>query len=204
VMALAHANQVRLTLGENTPAYDIYLSMPEPPHVARYFSLAPARVHFEERALGGVRVMMGADLLDSAMLMADPHVVESVDQRCGILGQRPRPGDAGWADYVTMMLREGQGELVTLDDLARRINVSARTVDRHLKRENLSFRDLSQKVRFERACELLAEPAATVGQVALSLGFADPASFSRAFRRVIGVSPRDFQQGTSPPAVADH
>ncbi|ABM57583.1 helix-turn-helix domain-containing protein [Verminephrobacter eiseniae] len=194
VMATSHGNQVRLTFGQDTPVYDIHLSMPEPSHIARYRALAPARFHFGERGLGGVRVVMGADLLDKALPMADPHVVKEVDERCGILGQRPPPGDPGWGDYVSMMLRDDLGELVTLDDLARRINLSARTVDRHLKKENLTFRDLSQKVRFERACELLADPAATVVQVALGLGFTDPASFSRAFRRVVGVSPGQFQQ----------
>jgi AraC-like DNA-binding protein len=93
-----------------------------------------------------------------------------------------------------MMLREAQGELVTLDDLARRINISTRTIDRYLKKENLQFRDLSQQVRFERARELLAEPGATVAQVALSLGFSDAANFSRAFRRVMGVSPSAYQR----------
>src|SRR6218665_4105541 len=197
VMATSHGNQVRLTFGQDTPVYDIHLSMPEPSHIARYRALAPARFHFGERGLGGVRVVMGADLLDKALPMADPHVVKEVDERCGIVGQRPPPGDPGWGDYVTMMLRDDLGELVTLDDLARRINLSARTVDRLLKKENLTLRDIPQKVRFERACELLADPAATVVQVALGVGFTDPASFSRAFRRVVGVSPGQFQQRLS-------
>jgi transcriptional regulator GlxA family with amidase domain len=93
-----------------------------------------------------------------------------------------------------MMLREASGEQVTLEDLARRISVSARTVDRHLKKENLRFRDLAQQVRIQRACDLLGAPGATVAQVALSLGFSDAANFSRAFRRVSGVSPGQYQQ----------
>ena len=76
-------------------------------------------------------------------------------------------------------------------------------MDRHLKKENLTFRDISQKGRFERACELLAEPAATVVQVALNLGFSDAASFSRSFRRVVGVSPSEYQQRASQASVAD-
>lgn len=194
LLALAHQIQVHMILGEHTPPYDFYLAMPEPPHVARYLALAPARFHFDERALPGVRVVMGADLLDSPLPLANPRVVEDVDERCGALGQRPPASDEGWGDYVTMMLRETQGELVTLDDLARRINISTRTIDRYLKKENLQFRDLSQQVRFERARELLAEPGATVAQVALSLGFSDAANFSRAFRRVMGVSPSAYQR----------
>jgi transcriptional regulator GlxA family with amidase domain len=101
-----------------------------------------------------------------------------------------------------MMLREAQGELVTLEDLARRINVSARTIDRHLKKERLQFRELAQQVRFERACDLLLAPGATVAQVALNLGFSDAANFSRAFRRVLGVAPGEYQAGERAQASA--
>jgi AraC-like DNA-binding protein len=193
VLAMAHQNQIALIFGGPTPAYDFHLAMPEPAHAARYLSLAPLRFHFDEPALPGIRVVMGADLLDQPLPMANARVVEDVDERCSALGQRPQADDASWGDYVTMMLREAHGELITLDDLARRVNVSARTIDRHLKKENLQFRDLSQQVRFERACELLTTPGATVAQVALSLGFSDAANFSRAFRRVVGVSPSEYQ-----------
>lgn len=193
-LAMAHQNQVALMVGPNI-AYDIHMAMPEPPHVARYRALAPVRFHFDERALPGVRVVMSAELLDRPLPLADPRALQQVDERCRTLGQRPPPADeGGWGEYVKMMLRQTQGELVTLDELARRINVSARTIDRYLKKESLQFRDLSQHVRFERACELLAAPGATVVQVALTLGFSDAANFSRAFRRVVGVSPSEYQQ----------
>ena len=195
VLAVAHQNQVQLMFAPNSaPSYDIYLSMPEPPHVARYAALAPVRFHFEEHAVPGVRVVMGADLLDTPLPLADSRVVRDVDERCSVMGKRPPTGDEGWGEYVTMMLREARGELLTMEDLAKRVRLSARTIDRHLKKENLRFRDLSNEVRLERACEMLASPLTTVGQVALSLGFSDAANFSRAFRRVMRMSPGAYQQ----------
>lgn len=203
-LAIAHQNQVMLLVGADAPTYDIHLSMPEPPHVARYRLLSSARFHFDERATPGVRVVMGSDLLDHSLPLADARLAQRIDERCSALGPRPPMGDAGWGDHVKTMLREARGELVTLDELARRMNVSARTIDRRLKQENLQFRDLSQQVRFERACELLGATRATVAHVALNLGFSDAGSFSRAFRRVMGVSPSEYQQArasraSSPP-----
>ncbi len=193
-LAVSHSNQVRMAVGADTPAFDVTLSMPEPAHLARYRALAPVRFHFDPNATPGVRVVMSAELLDTPLPMADPRVVRDVDERCGTLGQRGPAAGEGWGDFVTMMLREAVGQALTLDDLARRINLSSRTIDRHLKQENLQFRDLSQKVRFERACQLLAEPGASVNHVALNLGFSDAGNFSRAFRRVVGVSPSEYQR----------
>jgi AraC-like DNA-binding protein len=192
--AVAHWNQIRLMLGRDAPACDTYLAMPTPPHVRRYDALAPARFHFDESALPGVRVVMGADLLDMPQPLADSRLRQQIDARCEALGSRPPTSEKNWGEYVTMMLREAQGTLVTLEDLARRANVSGRTIDRHLKKENLQFRDLSQQVRFERACELLREPNTTILTVALSLGFTEAGNFSRAFRRVVGMTPGEYQR----------
>jgi len=195
VLAVAHQNQIRLMFGpREIPGYDIYLSMPAPPHVARYSALALTRFHFEEHAAPGVRAVMGADLLDHPLPMANARVVREIDERCSTIGRRPPAGDEGWGEYVAMMLRQTQGQLLTLEQLAQRVRVSARTIDRHLKRENLQFRELANQVRFERACEMLASPLTTVAQVAQGLGFTDAANFSRAFRRMIGISPGEYQR----------
>jgi len=195
VLAVAHQNQVRLMFGSaDVPGYDFYLSMPQPSHVARYGELAPARFHFEEHAAPGVRVVMGADLLDHPLAMADARVVREIDERCSVLGRRRPAGGDGWGEYVIMMLRQTQGELLTLEQLAERVRVSVRTIDRHLKKEGRQFRDLANQVRLERACEMLASHQATVAQVAQGLGFTDAANFSRAFRRTLGISPGEYQR----------
>ncbi|MDM4765037.1 AraC family transcriptional regulator [Pelomonas sp. SE-A7] len=199
-LALAHHNQVQLMLGGEVPAYDVYLPMPAPPHKARYQALAPVRFHFEQDAPPGVRVVMPPELLDRPLAMADPRLVREVDQRCSALAQRPGLGGISWGDYIGMMLRESEGLLLTLSSLAQRVNVSARTIDRQLKKEGLSFRHLADKIRFERACELLSEPGASASEVGLLLGFSSVSNFSRAFRRVVGVSPARYQRGGRAPA----
>jgi AraC-like DNA-binding protein len=194
VVALAHCNQIQLLLGGDMPAHDYHLAMPEPPHIARYRALAPLRFFFTPNTLPGVRVVMGPQILDRPLPLANPHVARDIDARCDALGRRPGAGITDWGELVAMLLRQAQGERVTLADVARRIGQSARTLDRRLKQEGLQFRELSQQVRFEQARELLATPGMTVAQAALRLGFSDAANFSRAFRRVVGVTPSRYQQ----------
>lgn len=64
------------------------------------------------------------------------------------------------------------------DDIARRMNISARTIDRSLKKENLQFRSLSQKVRFERARTWRSRRMAA-SRVAEDLGFSATFSVAR-------------------------
>jgi len=52
-------------------------------------------------------------------------------------------------------------------------------------------------VRFENACDLLCTPGGSISDVAQQLGFSDAANFSRAFRRVMGVTPGEYQRSSS-------
>lgn len=198
-LALAHHNQMRLLLGSMLEPYDIVLGMSRPAHHARYATLAPARVRFDEQAMPGVRVLMGSALLSQALPLASQAVVQQVSERLEALSRRPTPEAGGWSTFITMMLTEAQGELLTLDDIGQRLNVSGRTIDRNLKKEGQQFRDIAQRVYMARAREMLEQHGTTVAQVAERLGFSDAANFSRAFRRCTGMTPTQFQQASARP-----
>jgi AraC-like DNA-binding protein len=194
-LAVAHDNQLRLLLPGNTGgSCDVYISMPPPSHLSRYLALAPSRFHFDENSLPGVRIVMAPTLLDCPLPFADAHMVKEIDGRCSDLAPRPRSASQDWVEYLRMMLRQVEGEVPTLESIALSNRVSTRTIDRYLRRENVSFRELSHQVRLDRACELLQNSPATVAQIAHRLGFSDAANFSRAFRRTIGTTPSTYRQ----------
>ncbi|WP_413626370.1 AraC family transcriptional regulator ligand-binding domain-containing protein [Luteibacter sp. Lutesp34] len=198
-LAVAHDNQLRLMVPEGSrEPYDVHMSMPAPPHLARYLALAPARFHFDGNALPAVRVVMSASTLDYPLPFADDHVVKEVDRRCSELAPRPGSARLDWVAYLRMMFLQAEGEPPTLESIARNHRVSARTIDRHLRRQNMSFRELLHEARIERACSLLGDPTLTVAKVAQRLGFSDAANFSRAFRRALGTPPSEYRQQAQP------
>ena len=192
--AVAFHNKTSLMLRGRMPAYDIHLSIPKPEHVYRYKELSPVRVHFHENALPSMRIVMSAAMLTLPLGLGDPEVMREVEERSAT-GTQPVASGVCWSDYVTMMLREAPSHQVKLEELASHLKVSARTIDRNLKKEGVGYRELSDKVRFERARQMLSSNGATVMGVADVLGFSDAANFSRAFKRVVGVSPGEFRQG---------
>jgi AraC-like DNA-binding protein len=82
----------------------------------------------------------------------------------------------------------------TIAHTARLLGVPVRSLQRRLQQAGLSYSELVEKTRFELACRLLDAPDGSVAQVAKALGYADPGSFSRAFRRWTGMSPRTYRQ----------
>jgi AraC-like DNA-binding protein len=79
------------------------------------------------------------------------------------------------------------------DELSALLHVSPRTLHRQLKEEGASLQKLKDEVRFELAKELLYRTDKPVKQVAISAGFGNEKSFSRAFREWAGTSPSEFR-----------
>jgi AraC-like DNA-binding protein len=58
----------------------------------------------------------------------------------------------------------------------------------------MKHRDLLEAVRYETAIGLMQNPDNTVTDAANLPGYTDPSHFARAFRRLAGVSPREYLQ----------
>jgi AraC-like DNA-binding protein len=80
---------------------------------------------------------------------------------------------------------------------ARSLGVSVRTLQRRLGDQQHSWGGLVREGRLKLAEVLLLDPTLHVRDIASSLGFADPSSFSRFFHASTGVSPRRYRRRLS-------
>jgi len=117
--------------------------------------------------------------------------VEDADASDGV-------GDAGSPNglvrTLTLMLPAYlDGKVPTLMDVAEMANTSRRSLQRMLSDTGLSYREILNAVRFERAVALLRNEEMKITDIALSLGYSDPAHFTRSFQRAAGVSPSRFR-----------
>lgn len=175
-------------LGERMPRYDLDLALDLPPaHRQRYEQLARARCRFAVGGLAGLRIRFPVSLLEAPLSLADAGALKVAESRC-VATFRNVIASGQVAAWVRMMLREANGGLPSLDELAHTLNLSPRTLDRHLKAEGAGFRQLVAEVIVERARTLLAQ-GQPVTTVALELGYTDASNFARAFRRATGTSP---------------
>ena len=143
-------------------------------------------------AYGGARILWGqphGSILVPAAVLARP---------CPPSGRVAAPGDAGEAwDFAASLrsairpyLGDGHPDLGLAAAIA---GTSRRTLQRRLADCGRSWSDLVQEARFEVARDLLADPGRKIIDVAFAAGYENPQHFSRAFRRIAGVTPTDWR-----------
>ncbi len=74
------------------------------------------------------------------------------------------------------------------------MDVSERTLARRLSARGLTYGVLIDEIRFVEAKRLLEESQVRVEDVGAAVGFADQSNFARMFRRLGGLSPKEYQK----------
>ena len=77
-----------------------------------------------------------------------------------------------------------------LDAVARRLGMSQRTLARRLAAERLNFSAVLENLKVDLAQRYLAEKELSISQIAWLLGYQEVSSFTHAFKRWSGKSPR--------------
>ncbi|POF28233.1 AraC family transcriptional regulator [Roseibium marinum] len=89
----------------------------------------------------------------------------------------------------TIALLEGYPKI---DWVARKLDMSRRSLQRALDREGCSFSTVLEGLLQDRAIALLRSRKLSLAEIALHLGYSDSAHFSRAFRRWTGMAPSRY------------
>ncbi|HUW39918.1 MAG TPA: response regulator [Rectinemataceae bacterium] len=86
----------------------------------------------------------------------------------------------------------------SLEDAARELEISPGYLSRLMKRETgLSFIEYLNRARVKKAIQFMNDPAAKMFEIAERVGYRSQHYFSRAFRKVMGISPSDYKKGPS-------
>lgn len=137
---------------------------------------------------------LARDLLDLPVLEADPELAMVLE---AVASERVRAvaSPTSTLGRLRVVLGERLGEgAPDLDDAARRLAVSPRTLQRKLREADTSFQRVVDEVRRDRVARHLADPSLTVKEVASRVGLSGAASLHRACVRWWGVGPAAWRQ----------
>ena len=183
------ARMSALTLGDFLAPAAVQLERPEPGDPSRWESLLASKVQF---GASSSRISWyRADIMEP-LVTGDPVLARVNDEQTQAYldGFLPQSTSREVVDKIVQHLPDGPPSQL---QIAEALHVSNRTLQRKLKDEGTSFMDLLQDTRLQLATKYLQAPNRSVVETAYLLGFSEPSTFSRAFKRWTGMAPADFR-----------
>jgi AraC-like DNA-binding protein len=182
----------------------------------RFWESETAKVTFQHnsahycerlRALFGCQIAFDAEAdelifpaswLDTPNPAFDPVIWQTALNRCALEDLDASREGLGYQVWTKVALNvEQQASVPLAEELAAELGMSERTFVRRLKSVGLTYRTIFEYYLRGRSRELLADPDASIADVAERLGFSDSSSFHRSFRRWNGVSPAVYRKAVA-------
>ena len=137
---------------------------------------------------------LNLDARELPLIHADTHLNDLLlkyceaalaDRRGGTSPLRTRVENA-----ISSLLPHGR---VLVEDVARSLGMSERTLARKLSDEGLNFTEILQQLRHDLAVRYLDDRKLHVSKIAWLLGFNEVSAFTHAFKRWTGKTPRQMR-----------
>jgi AraC-like DNA-binding protein len=106
------------------------------------------------------------------------------------LPRPPATPEESLTDLITSYLPDG---VPRVEEAAEISGMTVRTFQRRLAARSLNGKSLASNVHFERARTQLEQPDLPVVEVSMQLGYRNSAHFTRAFRQMPRMSPRQYR-----------
>jgi len=179
----------RMGLDKELDPVEIAFTYPEPKSTGEYFGVFRCPVKFSQPvsriSLNMADAVRPFTASNRELAINSNQIVESMMK------------DLTQSDIISQVKRAIIEQLPSgtpsEEDIARRVFVSSRTLQRRLADESTNFRTLVLEVRREMAEKYIANKTMPLAEISYMLGFSDTSSFSRAFKQWTGHPPVAFR-----------
>jgi AraC-like DNA-binding protein len=145
--------------------------------------------------------VVGGDRMGMVVRFPSQWLLQPLDQRALIdtslkldeLAHTPTEFLDSLRQTVTLHLDKRD---LNVDFVARLAGISRQALQRRLKANGTTFSAELVELKKRRAAEDLTSSVRPISEIAMSLGFSDPTSFTRAFKSWTGQSPRDYRKNS--------
>ncbi len=144
-------------------------------------------------------IVVSSSVLDIPTRSPDPELRSIVTRHADEALARLHPGDDFEARLRDAIARDLEGGPSGIDDVARRLGTSRRTLQRRLTHRGLVFRDVRTQVQIDLAERFLCSSELSIGEIAWLTGYAQVSGFCRAYKRWTGTSPQQRRRDGAQP-----
>ncbi|HET6984483.1 MAG TPA: helix-turn-helix domain-containing protein, partial [Myxococcaceae bacterium] len=142
---------------------------------------------------GELSLEFATEVLDRPLPGSDPVLAAYLRRQVQeVVQQIKAPNSVSQECARRIAERLGAGE-PSQGSIAKQMGMSERTLQRRLQTEGATFNELLEQARRTIACSYLADRKLAAYEVSFLLGYAEPSTFFRAFKRWTGKTPLEYR-----------
>lgn len=176
--------------GRKLPLARVDFTYSRPAHASEYVFLYPGPAHFDQPL--------------TAMYFETAQLQGPIRQDKSTLGKFLNRAPADWmfaslaerivSHRVREYLEKRLDQPTSIEGVASALHFSLRTLSRRLQDEGTSFQAIKDELRRDVAIQRLTMTTTPVAVIGAQLGFDDPTTFHRAFKRWTGSAPGNYRR----------
>ncbi|MGH7848150.1 MAG: AraC-like transcriptional regulator QhpR, partial [Candidatus Binatia bacterium] len=189
-MAVA-LNTLRTMAGSQWTPREVQFAHAPPLHTSEHLRVFGAPVSF---SCATNALVVEREFVERQVPAADQRLYGILKQQVErILNEMSREDDllASVRKAVSELMRDGHPKLA---QVAKKLAMSPRTVERRLKEHGVVFKTLVDDTRRRFAVSYLRERKHTLTEIAFLLGYSEVSAFNRAFKRWTGITPLEYRR----------
>lgn len=178
-------------IGESVRLRETHFIHPAPGHRDELQIMFPGKLSF---ARPSNKLIFDALYLDKPLIRSNRELAVFLANHPTDIMTIPGEDSSLEAQIERSIMSASHGPLTfpKTDELAKQMNISALTLYRRLQQEGTSYQKIKDHVRREVAINKLVKEKLSVDEVSEIVGFAEPRSFTRAFKHWTGLTPRNY------------
>lgn len=177
-------------LGEPLELKKMHVAYPKPEYAPFYQSLFNCPISFdaEEYVL-----IFDSAYLDRPLPQANPLVKNAYEKECIKILERVKELNTTIEKILHEFLIH-EKIIPSFQTIARRLNMSPRTLRRRLTDEHSSYKSLIAGYLENKAIQLLCQSDFSIEKIAEELGYSSPSNFCHAFKKWTGRTPSSYRE----------
>ena len=124
-------------------------------------------------------------------IMLEPIVLPKAAQELELASPLPSSFLSAFKLVIKPYLTMGKLPISLASEI---LNIHVRTIQRRLENEGVVYKALIEEMVLEQVLDLLKQPDLSITQVGAKMGYSDSSHFTRAFKRQMNMTPRQYRK----------
>lgn len=168
---------------------------PYPPHGDEYRHIFHCPLEFDAER---TELIFNARFLSAPVIRDRPEMKRFLQTSPADLLARPDEGHSYTGRIRGLIGRDFSRPVPDFEWIASELHVSPQTLRRRLKQENTSFQEIKDLLRRDLAIYYLGKGDRAINDIAHLVGFTEPSTFHRAFKKWTGMTPGAWRENEEP------